>query len=560
MAYLGNDLQVAYPTYKNIDDISGSFNSSTTSFPLRVNGVAPVPPPLNSQQCLISVGGVVQRPDDSGSEGFRLSGGNIIFASAPTTGADFFGVILAGADYVNVGANFPSGSAAVPSITFDSDLDTGIFNAAANEIGFATGGIQRFHVNSAGQLNNNLGTAAAPSYSFTGDLNTGIYSPGADQVAISTNGTGRLFVNSSGNVGLGVSSPNKPLHIYSGSSDSEIRLQTNSGTEQNAYLTLRNSGGALDLYSVNSDITLNPGNSRAVTVKADGKVGVGTTSPDALLELSLNNTTAPGTGTLPSGIGLSFSSNNGGNAGIWFSGAFGAADQGYCGIAGARDSGFNTSLRFYTNDSTSSYPYTERARIDSSGRLLVGTSSALGNYHQFNALSTASNYLAIVGVHNATNDDVRGIYSYAPNCTTADGFLYLGAVGADVIKFAVRTDGDVQNVNNSYGAYSDVRLKENIVDAASQWDDIKNLQVRKYNFKENTGHATHTQIGLIAQEVELVSPGLVGESQAEPLGDSAETIKTINYSVLYMKAVKALQEAMERIETLEAKVAALETP
>jgi hypothetical protein len=32
----------------------------------------------------------------------------------------------------------------------------------------------------------------------------------------------------------------------------------------------------------------------------------------------------------------------------------------------------------------------------------------------------------------------------------------------------------------------------------------------------------------------------------------------VNYSVLYMKAVKALQEAMERIETLEAKVAALE--
>jgi hypothetical protein len=83
VAYLGNDLQVAFPTYRNIDDISGSFNGVTTSFPLTVGGVAPIPAPLNSQQCLISVNGVVQRPDDSGAEGFLLSGGNIVFASAP---------------------------------------------------------------------------------------------------------------------------------------------------------------------------------------------------------------------------------------------------------------------------------------------------------------------------------------------------------------------------------------------------------------------------------------------------------------------------------------------
>ena len=92
MPYIGQDLQVAYPSYKNIDDISGSFNGSTTSFALLVSGVAPVPLPLNSQQCLISVGGVIQRPDDTGAEGFRLSGGNIVFSSAPNTGEDFFGV------------------------------------------------------------------------------------------------------------------------------------------------------------------------------------------------------------------------------------------------------------------------------------------------------------------------------------------------------------------------------------------------------------------------------------------------------------------------------------
>jgi hypothetical protein len=117
----------------------------------------------------------------------------------------------------------------------------------------------------------------------------------------------------------------------------------------------------------------------------------------------------------------------------------------------------------------------------------------------------------------------------------------------------IYTNGNVENTNNSYGAFSDAKLKENIVDAASQWDDIKALQVRKYNFKEGQ---THTQIGLVAQEVELVSPGLVTESpDRDAEGNDLGTVtKSVNYSVLYMKAVKALQEAMERIELLEARL------
>jgi hypothetical protein len=120
--------------------------------------------------------------------------------------------------------------------------------------------------------------------------------------------------------------------------------------------------------------------------------------------------------------------------------------------------------------------------------------------------------------------------------------------------FRVYTNGNVQNTNNSYGALSDIKLKENIVDAHSQWDDLKALQVRNYNFKEGQ---THTQIGLVAQEVELVSPGLVSESpdRDEDGNDLGTVTKSVNYSVLYMKAVKALQEAMERIETLEGMVA-----
>ena len=127
MPYIGNNLQVAFESYKAIDDISSSFNGSTTSFALQVSGATPSPFPKIPQNCLISVGGVVQEPDDTGTTGFKFTGTNIVFSSAPASGESFFGVILAGADYVNSGANFPDGTLGTPSVTFTDDLDTGFF-------------------------------------------------------------------------------------------------------------------------------------------------------------------------------------------------------------------------------------------------------------------------------------------------------------------------------------------------------------------------------------------------------------------------------------------------
>jgi hypothetical protein len=131
------------------------------------------------------------------------------------------------------------------------------------------------------------------------------------------------------------------------------------------------------------------------------------------------------------------------------------------------------------------------------------------------------------------------------------------AINGVAAKLIVYDGGQVVNATNSYGQISDQRLKENIADASSQWDDIKALQVRNFNFIGDD----LTQIGVVAQEVEAAGMnGLIQEAawyNAASNPDS-EVRKTVKYSVLYMKAVKALQEAMTRIETLEAKVAALE--
>jgi hypothetical protein len=186
-----------------------------------------------------------------------------------------------------------------------------------------------------------------------------------------------------------------------------------------------------------------------------------------------------------------------------------------------------------------------------------------------------------------SNDNCIMIHSVDAGGTTYNylfGRRSSGGFGSGTNTFAVRTNGNVVNTNNSYGSLSDVKLKENIVDSGSQWDDVKALRIRKYNFKAVTGQDTHTQLGVIAQEVELVSPGLVYETSdtesinapvldedGNPVLDAnneptyrtqehelGTVTKNVNYSVLYMKAVKALQEAMTRIEALETANASLE--
>ena len=160
--------------------------------------------------------------------------------------------------------------------------------------------------------------------------------------------------------------------------------------------------------------------------------------------------------------------------------------------------------------------------------------------------STTSNFTARnANSAGTTNAFFTGLYSVT------------SIAAGGTVSLRLWTNGNIQNTNNSYTALSDQKLKENIVDANPQWDDIKALRVRNYNMIEGQ---THRQIGLIAQEVETVSAGLVYESpdQDENGNDLGTVTKSVNYSVLYMKAVKALQEAMDRIETLEAKVTALE--
>jgi hypothetical protein len=178
---------------------------------------------------------------------------------------------------------------------------------------------------------------------------------------------------------------------------------------------------------------------------------------------------------------------------------------------------------------------------------------------------TTNGEWSAIGEHSNTNP--FGLYlkytSSSPNGTSNQFIRCDDNASGGTIRFQVLSNGTCQNTTGSYTTTSDIKLKEQVVDASSQWDDIKAVRIVNYKMREDVSHlgaAAPLMLGVIAQELEVACPGLVYETDDldannQPTGT---TTKAVKQSILYMKAVKALQEAMSRIESLEARVAALE--
>ena len=145
--------------------------------------------------------------------------------------------------------------------------------------------------------------------------------------------------------------------------------------------------------------------------------------------------------------------------------------------------------------------------------------------------------------------------------TTRDDSLgeFINCLDTTAVRFKVTSDGDVWNHDNSYGG-SDQTLKENIVDASSKLEDLKKLKVRNFNWKSDhfPNRSKRKMLGFIAQEVEEVFPSLIKEYNITGDNDNPIMKKAIKQAWAPI-LVKALQEAVAKIETLETKVAALES-
>ena len=180
-----------------------------------------------------------------------------------------------------------------------------------------------------------------------------------------------------------------------------------------------------------------------------------------------------------------------------------------------------------------------RHRIQSSGQ---GLYCAQGNPTRGHIFKTSQG-----------NNNNRYIISGNRDASAADG-----SGGTEV--FRVRTTGGVQNNANQYTSLSDERLKENIVDAQSQWDDVKALRLVNFNFVEEVGFGPEKLLGFIAQEVEQICPQLVDTDDLDDEYALVPGQKSVRNSIIMTKAFGALQEAMARIEQLEERIAQLETP
>ena len=188
------------------------------------------------------------------------------------------------------------------------------------------------------------------------------------------------------------------------------------------------------------------------------------------------------------------------------------------------------------------------------------------------------------GFYMGYRDNGNGLYSPAVafECDTLDGRSPPVTSYQNVIEVrnlegstraAISSSGTYWSNGGSFGGSSDERLKYAIADASSQWDDVKAVKVRKFKWGNAPADDQFQQIGVISQELEAAGMnGLIDECPADatqiayhaPFGELDENeqpvnkVKMVKYSILQMKGFKALQEAMARIETLEAKVTTLE--
>ena len=194
--------------------------------------------------------------------------------------------------------------------------------------------------------------------------------------------------------------------------------------------------------------------------------------------------------------------------------------------------------------------------------------------------SSDDNKEAIRIIHSDADNPrgiVRAYTGGSPDSAGADKFISCSDTGAE--RFHVDAAGDI--LADGVANASDERLKENIADATAKWNDIKALKVRNFTWKaEHHPNRTHKHIGFIAQEFETVFPALVKERNLHPdptyveadkdadgnlpegkeIGDAKNTknMKTIHTTAMIPMLTKALQEAMAKIEDLEARVTTLE--
>lgn len=258
--------------------------------------------------------------------------------------------------------------------------------------------------------------------------------------------------------------------------------------------------------------TLNP-----VVIDASARVGIGTDSPSKLLHVkSPNSDTAEAVATFGNGdidSGLQIKTNgNGGSSLDW---------------------GFNAvnsrNMVFDTNQ-------TERMRITSSGIVMVGRTLGSSADNDSGIVLSPSGFIYLARDGTGAQTHLQFINNAASSATT---------VGT------INTNGSATSYNTS----SDYRLKEDIVEMQDSIERVKALKPVNFAWKLDGTRVD----GFLAHEAQEVVPAAVTGTKDAVDEDGQPDYQGIDQSKLVPLLTKALQEALTKIESLEARVAALES-
>jgi hypothetical protein len=227
--------------------------------------------------------------------------------------------------------------------------------------------------------------------------------------------------------------------------------------------------------------------------------------------------------------------NNMWNSGVWYR---------------TYNSGFSSWYKFLDNTTNTQ---TINASAYVNGSLGVGfNSGAIGG--RVNIQLNANNEIGIKNNFNGRSG-ITGLLQYTSASYASSGYNMVFQAtppsGSDVNMLLCYINGNLVNRFNSYGQYSDIKLKENIVDTTPKLEDVKRIRIRNFNFKGDP----YKQIGVVAQEFEEVFPGLVEDKEVP---DEEGTTKTVKYSVLVPILVKAMQEQQVIIDDLKSRLETLE--
>jgi hypothetical protein len=375
-------------------------------------------------------------------------------------------------------------------------------------------------------------TFTGTSNRILGDFsNATIASRAAFQSSTTNGNTGVFFIPNGTAVNANIQVVNN-----SSPTNASITQVVVNATESSLRASITGTGTYLPL-------TMYTNASERLRIDTSGNVGIGTSSPGAILHTV--NTSAGATtvgafiqnssNTVGTEVRLGFAANN----------AALSSDR-YGWIGHVNTGGTNGgALTFATTPGGTAA--TERMRIDSSGNLLVGTTSSLPLISaKINFVATGNQRGSVTGNGNVgeymTNTSGTGNWTPFSFNNNGTSFSQIGSISTTASATA-------------YNTSSDYRLKEDVAPMTGALSVVAQLKPVTYKWKLD-GSASQ---GFIAHELQEVVPECVtGEKDAVD-AEGKPQYQGVDTSFLVATLTAAIQEQQVLITSLTARIAQLES-